>query len=116
MRHRVTGRTLGRKTAPRMLLYRNLTRDLLLRESIVTTEAKAKEARGFAERMITLGKDGSLPARRRALQFITDKSVVDKLFRVHGERYRERPGGFTRITKIGPRQGDSAPMVRLELV
>jgi large subunit ribosomal protein L17 len=116
MRHRVAGRTLGRKTAPRMLMYRNLTRDLFLREAIVTTEAKAKETRGFAERMVTLGKDGGLPARRRALKFIPDKSVVDKLFRVYGERYRERPGGFTRITKIGPRQGDAAPMVRLELV
>ncbi len=116
MRHRVSGRTLGRKSAPRMLMYRNLTRDLLLREAIVTTEAKAKETRSFAERMVTLGKDGGLSARRRALRFIPDKHVVDRLFRVYGERYQDRPGGFTRITRIGPRHGDNAPMVRLELV
>jgi large subunit ribosomal protein L17 len=116
MRHRVSGRTLGRPTAHRIALFRNLTRDLIIREAIVTTEAKAKEARTFAEKMITLGKDGSLASRRKALAFITDKKAVGKVFNVLSERYEERQGGYTRITKIGPRRGDAALMVRLELV
>lgn len=116
MRHRLAGRTLGRPTNQRLALYKNLTRDLLLREAIVTTEAKAKETRSFAEKVITLGKDGSLGSRRQALQFIIDKRVVGKVFDVLAERYRDRPGGYTRMTKLGPRLGDAAPMVRLELV
>jgi large subunit ribosomal protein L17 len=93
-----------------------LTRDLLLREAIVTTEAKAKETRSFTEKIITLGKDGTLGSRRQALRFVIDKSVVGKVFDVLAERYRDRPGGYTRMTKLGPRLGDAAPMVRLELV
>lgn len=116
MRHRVAGRSLGRKTSQRLALYKNLTRDLIVREAIVTTEAKAKETRGFAERIITLGKDGSLASRRRALRFIIDKNAVGKVFNVLAERYDGRPGGYTRMTKLGPRLGDAAPMVRLELV
>lgn len=116
MRHQVAGRSLGRMTSERMLMYRNLTRDLLLREHIVTTEAKAKETRTFAERVITLGKSGSVAARRRALMFVTDKDVVSKVFDDLGPRYKERSGGYTRMTKLGPRQGDGAPVVRLELV
>ena len=116
MRHRVAGRTLGRPTGHRISLYRNLTRDLIIRVAIVTTEAKAKEARSFAEKMITLGKNGSLASRRRALSFISDKDAISKVFDVLSERYEERQGGYTRITKLGPRKGDAAPMVRLELV
>jgi len=85
-------------------------------EKIVTTEAKAKEIRGLAEKMITLGKEGSVASRRRALMYITDKKVVDKIFSSLAPRCANRPGGYTRLIKLGPRVGDSAPMVRLELV
>ena len=116
MRHGVAGRKLSRPTDHRMLMYRNLVTDLLRHEKIVTTEAKAKEVRGMAERMITLGKNGSLHARRQALAFVTDKDVVAKLFDELAPRYAERVGGYTRITKLGPRLGDAAPMAQLELV
>lgn len=97
-------------------MYRNLVTDLLRYEGIVTTEAKAKEARGMAEKVITLGKDGGLHARRRVLAFVTDKKVVGKVFDELAPRYADRPGGYTRIVKLGPRLGDGAPMARLELV
>jgi len=97
-------------------MYRNLVTDLLRYEKLVTTEAKAKEVRGMAERIITLGKDGDLHARRRALAFVTDKKVVKKLFDELAPRYADRPGGYTRIVKLGPRLGDGAAMARLELV
>jgi large subunit ribosomal protein L17 len=116
MRHRVAGRKLSRSTGHRRALYRNLVTDLLRYEKIVTTEAKAKEVRSLAEKMITLGKQGSLHARRQALSFVLDKSVVDKVFGDVGPRYAERHGGYTRLTKLGPRLGDGAPMVQLELV
>lgn len=116
MRHQIAGRKLGRPTAHRMALYRNLVADLFRHEGIVTTVAKAKEARGMAEKMITLGKEGSVASRRRVLAFITDKKVVDKVFTDIAPRYKERPGGYTRVIKLGPRVGDGAPMARLELV
>jgi large subunit ribosomal protein L17 len=116
MRHRVAGRSLGRKTSQRLALYRNLTRDLLLRGAIVTTEPKAKETRIFAEKIITMGKEGSLASRRQALRFVTDKDVVGRVFDDLAGRYKERQGGYTRMTKLGPRVGDGAPMVRIELV
>ena len=116
MRHRITGRKLGRSSAHRLALYRNLVTDLLRYEKIVTTEAKGKEVRGLAEKMITLGKDGSLASRRRAIAFITDKKVVDKVFDALAPRYRERTGGYTQLVKLGPRAGDGAPTVKLELV
>jgi len=97
-------------------MYRNLVTDILGFERIITTEAKAKEVRSFAEKMITLGKEGGLVSRRQALSFILNKKVVDKLFSELAPRYTERNGGYTRITKLGPRAGDGAPMVRLELV
>ena len=97
-------------------MYRNLVTDLLDYEKIITTEAKAKEVRGLAENMITLGKRGELHPRRQALSFIMDKKVADKLFGELAPRYAERPGGYTRITKLGPRLGDGAAMVQLELV
>ncbi len=116
MRHKVAGRKLGRSTAHRRALYRNLVTDLLGYEKIITTEAKAKEVRGLAEKMITLGKKGGLHSRRQALSFIIDKSVVEKVFDELAPKYAERPGGYTRIVKLGPRLGDGAPMVQLELV
>ena len=97
-------------------MLRNLVKDLLVHESIRTTEAKAKEARRSAERMITLGKDGTLHARRQALRLLNDKSVVAKLFDEVAPRYVGRPGGYTRILKLGPRGGDGAAMAQLELL
>jgi len=116
MRHRVAGRKLSRSTGHRRALYRNLVTDLLKHEKIITTEAKAKEVRGTAEKMITLGKKSGLHAYRQALSYITDKSVTEKLFADLASRYKERPGGYTRIIKLEPRLGDGAPMVKLELV
>jgi large subunit ribosomal protein L17 len=116
MRHRVAGRRLSRPTGHRRALYRNLVTDLLRYEKIVTTEAKAKEVGPLTEKMITLGKQGTLHARRQALSFVLDKDVVDKVFATVGPRYAERPGGYTRIVKLGPRSGDGAPMAQIELV
>jgi large subunit ribosomal protein L17 len=116
MRHRVAGRKLSRASDHRMALYRNLVTDLLRYERIVTTEAKAREARPLAEKVITLGKKGSLHARRQALAFVYDSRVVDKVFTELGPRYANRPGGYTRMVKLGPRSGDGAPMAQLELV
>lgn len=116
MRHKVAGRKLGRSSSHRRALYRNLVTDLLNYEKIITTEAKAKEARGLAERMITLGKEGGLHARRQALSFILNKKVTEKVFSELASRYADRPGGYTRIAKLGPRLGDGALMVQLELV
>ncbi len=97
-------------------MLRNLVKDLLAHESLRTTEAKAKEARRSAERMITLGKDGSLHARRQALRFLNDKAVVAKVFDEIAPRFVGRPGGYTRIMKLSPRAGDGAPMAQLELL
>ena len=116
MRHRVAGRRLSRSTGHRRALYRNLVTDLLRYEKVVTTEAKAKEVRPLAEKVITLGKQGTLHARRQALSFVLDKRVVDKVFEEVGPRYLDRPGGYTRLVKLGPRLGDGAPMAQLELV
>jgi large subunit ribosomal protein L17 len=116
MRHRIAGRKLGRKTSHRLALYRNLVTDLLRHGSLVTTEPKAKEVRGIAEKMITLGKKSGLHSYRQALSFIMDKKVTEKLFADLAPRYKERPGGYTRIVKLQPRLGDGAPMVKLELI
>lgn len=116
MRHRIAGRRLSRTSGHRKALYKNLVGDLLRYEKIVTTEAKAKETRSLAEKMITLGKQGTLHARRQALAFVTDKKVIDKVFTEFGPRYADRAGGYTRSVKLGPRLGDGASMVQLELV
>ncbi|HLC29881.1 MAG TPA: 50S ribosomal protein L17 [Dehalococcoidia bacterium] len=116
MRHGIAGRKLSRHTGHRMALYRNLVTDLIRHEKLKTTEPKAKEVKSMAERVITLGKKGSLHARRQALAFLYDVKMVDKLFHVLAQRYSERPGGYTRIVKIGIRKGDAAPLVQLELV
>jgi len=116
MRHQMAGRRLGRTVDHRLALYRNLVADLFRHGKIVTTEAKAKEIRGLAEKMVTLGKENSLASRRRALAYITDKDLVDKVFTVIAPRYAERSGGYTRLLKLGPRPGDGAPTVKLELV
>ncbi len=116
MGHKVSGRKFDRPTAHRTAMYRNLVQNLMDAEKIVTTEAKAREIRNMAEKVITLGKKGDLSARRRALAFIYDESVVTKVFDDIAKRYTERKGGYTRITKLAPRQGDGAPMAQLELV
>lgn len=112
----MTGRKLSRPTGHRWALYRNQVTALLAHEKIVTSEAKAKEIRSLAERVITLGKDGSLTSRRQALAFITEKKVVEKLFDDVAPRYANRAGGYTRLVKLGPRCGDNAAMAQIELV
>lgn len=116
MAHRIDGRKLGRPTDHRLALFRNLVTDLLRHEKIITTEAKAKEVRGLAERVITMGKRGDLHARRRAMGFVYDKKVVEKVFDELGPRYASRPGGYSRMVKLGPRLGDGARMAQLELI
>jgi len=116
VRHRKKGRQLGRQTKHRRALFRNLVTSLLDHERIETTEAKAKELRGFADRMITLGKEGTLPARRRALGFLQSKAVVSKLFDDVAGRFKDRSGGYTRIIKTRRRIGDGGELVAIELV
>ena len=116
MRHRIAGRKLRRSTPQRQALFRGLVTDLLRYEKVRTTEAKAKEVRGLAERVITLGKDNTLHARRRALRVVSDKDIVKKVFDDIAPRYATRPGGYTRIVKLGRRVGDGAELAQLELV
>jgi large subunit ribosomal protein L17 len=116
MRHRRSGRKLGRDASHRKALYANLTSALIEHGRIRTTAAKAKEVRPVAEQMITLGRRGGVPARRQALKYLRSQDVVHKLFSDVGPRFADRPGGYSRIVRIGPRQGDAAEMVYLELV
>jgi large subunit ribosomal protein L17 len=116
MRHRARSRKLGRTSAHRKAMYRNMVTSLLEHERIQTTDAKAKEVRRIAERMITLGKRGGLHARRRALRVIRRREVAAKVFDELAERYRERPGGYTRVLKLRVRRGDAAPISLVELV
>ena len=113
---------LGRDSAGRKALFRDLATDLIINERIETTEAKAKELRSIVEKMITLGKRGDLHARRQVAAYVRRETIdgeqdaIQKLFGEIAPRYAERPGGYTRIMKLGPRRGDAAPMVYLELV
>lgn len=116
MRHNKAGRRLGRTTSHREAMFRNMVTSLLNHEKITTTDAKAKEIRIVAEKMITLGKRGDLHAMRQAASYIREKSVVTKLFSTIAPRYKDRPGGYTRIVKLGIRQGDAAPISIIELV
>lgn len=116
MRHRNAGRQLGRQTKHRHALFRSLVTSLIGHERIETTEAKAKEIRGFADRLITLGKRGDLPARRRALTILRSKDAVTKLFGEVAGRFQGRNGGYTRLIKTRRRVGDAARLVVLELV
>jgi large subunit ribosomal protein L17 len=116
MRHQRAGRKLGRDSAHRKALYANLASALIEHGRIKTTEAKAKEVRPIAEQMITLGKRGDLHAHRQAVAYLRSKSVAHKLFSDVAPRFAERPGGYTRVVKLGPRPGDAAPMAYLELV
>ena len=116
MRHLKSGRQLSRNSAHRWALMRNLITALLREEKIRTTDPKAKELRRWVERVITLGKRGDLHARRQAAGIVQDKAVVRKLFDTIGPRFKDRPGGYTRIVKIGIRHGDAAQMSIIELV
>lgn len=116
MRHNKSGRRLGRTTSHRIAMFRNMVTSLLNHERIVTTDAKAKEIRSVAEKMITLGKRGDLHAQRQAAAYIREKSVVTKLFSTIAPRYKERSGGYTRIIKLGQRLGDAASLSVIELV
>jgi len=116
MRHLKAGRKFGRTSAHRKALFRNLVEALIQRERISTTLAKAKELRGKVEKTITLGKKGTLHARRQAFKLVPQKETIRKVFGSLAERYANRPGGYTRIIKIGARRGDNAPMAYIELV
>ncbi len=116
MRHGMTGRKLGRDSSHRKAMYANLACSLIEHGRIKTTEAKAKAVKPYAEKMITLGRRGDLHARRQALSELRSQEIVHQLFAEIAPRMADRPGGYTRIIKIGPRQGDAAAMVFLELV
>ena len=116
MRHRRAGRKLGRDASQRKALYANLASALIEHGRIKTTEAKAKEVRPIAEQMITLGRRGDVHSRRQALAYLRSQDVVHKLFSDIGPRFSERAGGYSRIVRLGPRQGDAAEMAYLELV
>jgi len=116
MRHLKSGRKLGRTSAHRKALFRNMVTSLIVRERIRTTLAKAKELRSHIEKTITLGKKGTLHAKRRALRVVQTKEAFLKLFDTLSDRYANRQGGYTRILKVGHRQGDDAPMAIIELV
>jgi large subunit ribosomal protein L17 len=116
MRHASSGKKLGRDSAHRKAMYANLASALIEHGRIKTTEAKAKAVKPIAEKMITLGRRGDVHAHRQAVAFLRSKDIVHKLFAEVAPRFADRPGGYSRIVKLGPRQGDAAEMVYLELV
>lgn len=116
MRHRVAGRKFSRHTQHRELMFRNMLVSLLEHERIRTTLAKGKELRSWADKIITLGKKGTLHARRRAFALLRDETIVKKLFDVIAPKFKDRAGGYTRVYKLGWRQGDAAPLSLVELV
>ncbi len=116
MRHAKAGVKLGRTTSHRKAMFRNMVTSLLVEEKIRTTDAKAKELKRLAEKMVTLGKRGNLHARRQALAVVRDETAVKKLFDELSKRYTNRAGGYTRVVKLGFRAGDSAPMSLVEFV
>lgn len=116
MRHRMSGRKLGRNSSARRALFASLAMALIKHEQIKTTLPKAKDLRPFVEKLVTLGKSGTLHDRRQAFAVLRDKAMVSKLFETLGKRYATRPGGYTRIMKAGFRYGDSAPMAIIEFV
>jgi large subunit ribosomal protein L17 len=116
LRHHRSGKKLGRDSAHRKALYSNLAGALIEHGRIKTTEAKAKAVKPIAEQMITLGRRGDIHSRRRATAYLRSQDVVHKLFSEVAPRFADRPGGYSRIVKLGPRQGDAADMVYLELV
>ncbi|HEX9727460.1 MAG TPA: 50S ribosomal protein L17 [Gemmatimonadales bacterium] len=116
MRHRVRGRQLSRTSSHRRAMLNNMAASLFQHERVVTTEAKAKELRPFAEKLITMARRGDLHARRQVERRIRDRAVSGRLFSEIGPRFASRPGGYTRIVKLGHREGDGAEMARIELL
>ena len=116
MRHQKGNKKLGKPTDQRIALLRSLARSLVIYNKISTTDVRAKAASSFVEKLITLGKDGTLSARRRALQILPDKEIVKTIFSDIAPRYKDRNGGYTRITKAGHRRGDAAPVSVIELL
>lgn len=116
MRHRKKGKILGRKKEPRELMLRNLASSILIYEKVKTTEAKAKAVKPLVEKMITVAKGGDLTARRRLIKILPQKMAVKKAIEVLGQKYKDRKGGYTRIIKLGEREGDGAKVVQIELV
>jgi len=116
MRHRMSGRKLNRTKAHRRALFANLAVALITHEQINTTLPKAKDLRRVADKMVSLGKKGTLSARRQAMGYLRSEDAVKKLFDTLAPRYKERPGGYTRVLKAGFRYGDAAPMALIELV
>lgn len=116
MRHRVKGTILGREKQPREMMLRNLAASVLLYEKVQTTEAKAKAVKPLVEKMITTARANDLTARRKLIATLPQPLAVKKAMEVLGQRYASRPGGYTRIIKLGHRQGDGAPLVQIELV
>lgn len=116
MRHRKKKKILDRKKEPREMMLRNLASSVLIYEKVKTTTAKAKAVRSLVEKMITVSKKGDLTARRRLIETLPQKMAVKKAMEVLGERYKDRNGGYTRIVKIGTRQGDGAEIAQIELV
>jgi large subunit ribosomal protein L17 len=116
MRHKMSGRKLGRKSQHRKAMFSNMAAALIKHEQIRTTLPKAKEMRGVVDRLITLGKSGTLHDRRRAYAFLRDDATTAKLFETLGPRYKDRKGGYTRVLRAGIRYGDAATMAILELV
>ena len=116
LRHKISGRQFGRASGPRRAMFRIMVTDLLRHGQIKTTVAKAKAIRPLTEKMVTLGKGGTLHDRRQAAAFITDKSVVKAVFDEIAPRFEERNGGYTRITRLGVRAGDAAEMALIELI
>ena len=116
MRHKLKGRKLSRTHAHRKAMFRNMVTSLLEHERIVTTVPKAKELRGVADRCITYAKKGTLHHRRLAARYVHDKDVLNTLFTEYAERYQDRPGGYTRIMRLGWRKGDAAELAVIELV
>ncbi len=116
MRHLKTGKQLGRNSSHRKAMFRNMVVSLLNNESITTTDAKAKELRRFAEKVITYGKNGTIHSRRMARVHVNDRTALQKLFAELADRYKERSGGYTRIVKLGMRPGDNAPLSVIQLV
>jgi large subunit ribosomal protein L17 len=116
MRHGKAGRKFDMPTSQRRAMFRTLTAAVIRHGGVQTTQARAKEVQRIVDRMITLGKSDTVHARRQALAFIDDRDVVQHLFDEVGPKYRERPGGYTRVVKIGQRKGDAAEIARLELV
>ena len=116
MKHRVAKKKLGRDKAQRKALYRGLITNLFRYERIQTTESRAKAIKPYAEKLITLAKRGDLHARRQAMKWVNDKDVVDHLFHAIAPSFEDRPGGYTRVVKLGQRQGDAAHVAIIELV